>query len=291
MPDAGIIYAMQRHFVHSSLFFWLALCLTISACLPGAPVAPTQAPTRTRIPYTVTPVLHAVTASPTLTRTPLATLIPSRTPTLTPDIDATARAFFDTTPTLDNLDEQAVLQELRALALPTEGQLAWHSPAAVSLSLKNYNETVFSGTAEEKEFANFILKVEITWTSRTGLAGCGVILRSETPLASGRQYQFSTLRLSGAPAWDLEFFDNGSLVPALSAEIRYDRTIQIEQGATNIYYLMARGSELTAIANQKKLGTAPLARLTKGQIGWVGFQESGQTTCVFANAWVWQLPD
>ena len=222
------------------------------------------------------------------THTPLPTLIPTRTATSTMDVDATARAFFASTPSPSASEEQ-IKKELADLGLPFEGRLAWYMPAPVEISLKNYNETKFSAAAQDLVFTDFVLKVSIGWDSKTGLAGCGIILRADTPLGTGSQYQFSTLRLAGAPAWDLEFFTNGKLVPNLSMPVQYTKAIDIEQGATNTYYLLVQGKELTVLANGSRLGTVALSAREEGLTGLMGFQESGETTCSFSQFWIWDL--
>lgn len=272
--------------------FWgrcFFVCLFIlTACSPFPNPSPSPLPpTRTRIPFTVTPPDRSIEPTFLATRTPLATLIPTRTPTGTVDVAATAGAFFQTS---EPVDDDQIKKELAALGLPLEGSLAWYDPGPIEITLKNYNETKYSAAAQDLILTDFILRVAIGWSSKTGLAGCGIILRADPPLGTGKQYQFSTLRLAGAPAWDLEYFSNGQLVPERSLEVQYTKLIDIEQGATNLYHLMVQGKELTVFANGTRLGTFSLSDQEKGLAGVMGFQESGETTCLFSQLWIWEIP-
>ncbi len=280
---------VRRKLVLSFLALGLLVCLSmfIAACAAATPTNTPVPPTRTRLPATPTPRKPTVTPTATQTRTPLPTLIPTRTATSTIDVAATANAFFLANAAVSNAE---IKKELTALGLPTAGNLAWYSFDPAELLLKNYNQTVLSGAAKNLEFDNFILKFEITWNSRSGLAGCGVIFRSAAPLATGAQYQFTVVRISGAPAWDLEYWDKGTSISHLFGAVQYDKAINVDQGATNVYYIMANGKNLEIYANQKKLGSVSDTRLAKGMLGWFGIQESGETSCVFNRAWVWELP-
>ncbi len=203
-------------------------------------------------------------------------------------MDATAKAFLGGDSILDS---DKLKKELAGLGLPNTGALAWYSVEPSEVLLTKYNETQFIGAAKNLEFANFILKVDVTWNSKSGLAGCGIILRATPPLSTGPQYQFSALRLSGAPAWDMEYWNNGAYVASITGEVKYNKVISQSQGATNTYHLLVNKDKLAVIANGTKLGEYTYDKQSKGIIGWFGFQESGETSCVFKNAWIWQLPD
>mgnify|MGYP001583637227 CR=1 FL=1 len=62
-----------------------------------------------------------------------------------------------------------------------------------------------------------------------------------------------------------------------------------ESGGTNRITIIAQGDKLTAYANGDKLGSAVDRRLTEGTVAFLAWQESGETTCTFSNAWLWVL--
>ncbi len=179
--------------------------------------------------------------------------------------------------------------ELEALGLATEGQLAWIGKEDQTISVSSYGESLYEYAADQKVYNNFILKVDIQWDSKSGLAGCGIIFRSGGKIENGPQYKLMLMRLSGAPAWDIEHWDNNDFVSNAMGEVKFNNAMDITAGATNKFYLLADKDKLSVYANGKRMGTTSSTALTEGKIAWLTWQESGETTCSFKNAWVWQL--
>jgi hypothetical protein len=46
---------------------------------------------------------------------------------------------------------------------------------------------------------------------------------------------------------------------------------------------------LTVYANDTKLGQMDMTKRTSGEIRFMAWQESMQTTCTFKNGWIWAL--
>lgn len=275
-----------------SILFILLASMLLTACSTPTTAAPTNTPepTNTLVP-TNTPIPPTETSTPTETptNTPVPTETPTPTPTKTPTPDYNATKTVVAKATQDALTAE-IKAELETLGLPTEGQLAWAGTEDQTISVSSYWESQYDLAADGKIFENFILKVDVQWDSKSGLAGCGVIFRADGKIENGKQYQLLMMRLSGAPAWDIEYYDNGKFVSNAMGEVKYNSVMDITGGATNTFYLLADKDKLSVYANGKRMGTTSSTTLTKGKIAWLTWQESGETTCSFKNAWVWQLP-
>ena len=275
-----------------TLISFLALGVVFgSGCAPtGGPASPTHTaalqPADTPQPRdtpepTNTPV-------PTNTATPAPTDTPEPTHTNTPDSSATA-AYLSTQAA------EAVLPEidgnLQMAGLSTDtGSLLWVQDGIVPLSLNSFGEILYSPFEGDPEGSDFALYTEIAWVSSSGLAGCGLIFRSEPDFEAGPQYILETLRLSGLPAWDIIYFENGAIEKNVTGDLATG-AIDQDQGATNKLLLIAEEEKFTVFVNDRRIGSYfdyVTSRLD-GLFAFLAYQESGETTCTFDNSWVWSL--
>ncbi len=264
--------------------------VVVFACRLAAP-APTStspppsdtvpAPSETPLP---TP---SNTPEPIPTGTPEPSPTPSRTHTATPDLAATA-AFESTQAEAEILEQVGAV--LQGYGISTdEGRLGWFGIEPMELAVQNFGTIIYEPVAEMQAFDDILLNVDITWDSSSGLAGCGVIFRSEPDLRDGEQYMLRTLRLSGLPAWSVEHWDFGEIVTTLRVEP--NAAILIGPGSVNNFVLLLDGSTLTLYANGVRLTGLTVNRRAAGRIAFLAWQESGVTTCLFENAWIWELGD
>ncbi|MFZ6029712.1 MAG: hypothetical protein ACOYYS_18515 [Chloroflexota bacterium] len=264
---------------------------TLAACTPAEPTAtPTLPPTATPVPTD--------TATPTETPTPTDTATPTETPTSTPTDtpvptetpDKKATAAVKATATAEAVLAQ-ILEDLAPYELTVEeGSLAWYSEDVTEVSLSSYNSYNFKDLDPKMKLANFIIKFDVTWNSTGGLAGCGLFFRAENDITKGDSYRFATLRFSGAPAWDLEYWSNGRSDHFVSGEVKFSNLIDLAQGSTNAYIIKMDGDEITVYANGGRMGTFNSSKRLDGKLAYMALQESGETTCTFSNTWVWELP-
>ncbi len=265
--------------------------LLLSACSAQPTPAATAAPTNTALPPTETPVpptdTPVPTDTPTITPTPTNTPLPTNTPTATPNRAATKTASANAT---QEALTAKIKGELQALNLPTEGKLVWMAQDDNILTVTQYGQEGYMDVADEKVFDNFVLKVEVDWESKSGIAGCGIIFRADKSIRDGEQYKFYLMRLSGAPAWDIEYWDNGEPMANLMGKVRYSNLMNILEGQTNTYYLAADKENISVYANGDRMGYTTFSRLSEGKFAWFVWQESGSTTCTYKNAWIWELP-
>lgn len=265
---------------------WAAVILLIlltSAC--GTNTAEPQIPTLA--PPTVVPPEPTDTPLPTPTDTPAPTETPI--PTSTPDFAATAAV--EATQAAEAIIEE-IDAELQKINHSTEqGNFAWAGDAPEEIVLDSYSEALFQPFAGNTQYSNFVLHVNITWESTLGFAGCGIYFRSDENLEDGAHYEFLTMRLSGMPAWDVEYWKYNEWQATLTGDVKFNNVIDYDDGHTNEYVLIAEDALLTVYANDVRLGAVSISTLSKGRFAFTAFQDSGETTCSFSDVWVWDLTD
>lgn len=262
----------------------VTIFLALAGCQAGAqptPVTPTPEPTSTGTPV---PPTFTPTATSTQTPTVTATVTPTRTET--PDRNATSTAIA--LATWDALSAQA-RTELESLGLPTNGELAWFEDEPALYSLEDYATYIIDPVADGKYFKDFIMHVEIAWSTSSGLAGCGIAFRMVPPVYDGQAYHFQTLRLAGAPAFAFEYWKNNYREAFLTGDYKFHDAIDVKNQSTNVYDIHVQGDNMNAYANGKKIGYATYTKLPEGLIGLMAMQESGDTTCMFDKMWIWEL--
>jgi hypothetical protein len=262
---------------HRIALAWLAApALACTLALPGAPGAD---PTATAIPATAAFTAAPPTASPTAP--PTETPAPTETATAIPvNRAATQRAEAEAA------QIAAIAPDLERYGLtPEEGGLGWASDP-VTIELEEYGEVQAVIDHPTLLVSDFVLQADITWTSTSGLAGCGFLFRHDELAAS--QYQFLAFRLSGAPVWVLWVYEDG-LFAFDAAGYRDTPALDVRQGSTNRVALIGRGDRFTVFVNGEDAGSASYNGPEDGATGLLARHESGDTTCTFENAWMWIL--
>jgi len=228
----------MKRFSYSVLLF--VLLLTACNMASAEPTA-----TATSIPPTDTPVPP--------TSTPLPTDTPTQTPTSTPDAAATAAAQ-------STQAASGVLAELDKLLSDSEvaykdGHLIWQQtePIAIEMQGPSGDAAATLEIDENPTAGNFIFKSDVTWEA-SGWMFCGAILRSESNIAVGKQYQFYFLRFSGLPIWYLDVFDNGSDYLGTVSKEQYANVIDMSNGATNQFVVVAENEKFTVYFNGDRQG-------------------------------------
>ena len=266
--------------------FVLPLVVLMAGCAAGeSQPTPTVEPPPTNTP------LPTHTVPPTLTPTPEPTSTPTPTHTSTPDLTATAAV--EATQTIAAVIEEIDV-ELQDIGYSTEeGSLAWVSEGPEEITITSYDSHDWIALAAGRNFSDFVLKADVTWESTGGLAVCGFWFRGESDHEDAPHYKFLTIRFSGLPLWDVEYWKYNAWVSTISPGGRTISSPHIDQdqGSTNTYILAAEGSLLTVYANGHRLGQVTISTLKEGVITYYTWQESGETTCTFDNAWVWDLSE
>ncbi len=254
-----------------------------------------------RFPYFVSFVLMFILAcgilpgySPTATVTPKPTFTPTSPPTETPTLvptstpNASATAEARATQTADDM-----LADLdKALGdtdIPYQnGYLAWRNDTPASIKMNGPASKLLE-IDDRLTAGNFILKSDVTWNA-TGIIICGAIFRSEEDLVEGAQYQFLFLRLSGLPAWAIEFHDFGYFKNS-PTKVKYSSALLQENDATNQFILVAQDEEFTLYINGVRQGRYfdNSKQRLDGSFAFLGIQDSGKGSCTYENSWIWSL--
>lgn len=278
---------MNKHTI--SYLVWIAGLTWLLYGCTGTSAAPIETPapippSATSVPSTATPV------PPTATSTPEPTDTPEPTATATPTPDKTATAQAEATRTAE-VFIAAIGKELETVGLSTDtGYLLWAQDEPVEIALDSYGQTLYEPFGNDQSASNFVLKTDITWESTGGLAVCGFIFRSDKNIEEGKQYQYRMLRLSGLPAWVIAFFQYGEFSKDIS-QIRTNGSINQDQGSTNKLILIAEGEMFTLYINDVRVGSFYDYSKNKldGNFAFLATHESGETTCTFADTWIWAL--
>jgi len=274
----------QENYMNRLFLILVLALLATSACRLGADPAAIAA---TAAAETVA----AASPTPPPTETPTAQPTPTSTPTLTPTTTPNATATIIAVAT-----KQAapVVEELKTLLADTDipyqnGHLAWMEKDPITITLDQPGG-LFDTVAKGTKAANFILKSDVTWRT-TGLIVCGVLFRSEKDFQNGAQYQFLYLRLSGAPGWDIEFHNFGQYKSNVTGKTRFASALDLDNGATNQFVLVAQDNKFTVFINDVRQGqfTDDSKQASDGYLAFVGLEDSGESTCSYENSWLWIL--
>ncbi|UCD97465.1 MAG: hypothetical protein JSV42_10835 [Chloroflexota bacterium] len=266
--------------------------LLLSSCSSAdGPVATAtlEMPTATMLrPQATATVRPAPTATPTNTNTPVPSATKAPTSTPTQDIQATADA--EATQMIES-SMDSIRGDLEMLGFPEDsGNLGWVQEGSETIFVEDYDSGDFKEFAEDLEAGNFILGTDVTWESSSGLAGCGLLFRSEANLDHGSHYELAFLRLSGLPAWNIIYIKDGEFQKNVTGVVTA-AAINQDQGGTNSYLLVAEEGKFTIYINEQRIGSYfdyALSRET-GKFAFTGWQESGETRCSYENSWVWLL--
>ncbi len=259
----------------------LVLLLMQIACAFGAP-----APTATPLPTETETPQPTATATATNTATPIPTNTPTPTPTRTSTPDRTATA---------QVKASATAQAQLALVLPVmekykfatdKGALADYFTKPDILTVVDYRTQVYN-FLNDKVYTDFIYHSDITWESTGGLAGCGLIFRSDGDIHAGEYYTFAIMRLQNAPEWEMYYVKDGLWK---SMGYKFVSAIDDKNGATNELVVVARGNTIQTYINGKKMTEIEYNKLSKGKVAEITWQDSGKTSCAFSDTWVWSLP-
>jgi hypothetical protein len=183
-----------------------------------------------------------------------------------------------------------VKSQLEEFGFPTDsGYLGWAQAAPESIPLATYGDYFYSPFAEHLVATDFVLRTDITWETE-GLVMCGLMFRSEPNFKTGAQYSFIYLRISGLPAWAIEYYDDGKFVSTIS-DIKFSSAINMDNGATNNLVLAAEGNKFTLFINNERVGNFYdwSEQRVDGKFAFQALQEAGPSTCTFSNTWVWIL--
>ncbi len=270
------------------LLFITALVLGACNAAPEVTeVPPTAVPTATAVPPTETAVPPTETPLPTDTPEPTATDTPE--PTATTDFAATEAA--EATAAFEALSS-TVIEQLAVYDISADsGHLAWVGGAPVEVSTTGGFQKIYEPMDEGTVYSTYVLHVNVAWDSSTGFAGCGITFNSGDDLERSKQYEFITIRVSGLPLWAVQLIEFGDFLSSATGGAKVNGAINQGAGEVNEYVLIVRKGLMGAYANTVRLSNVIISSPSEGRIGFFAWQESGETTCTFSDAWVWALDE
>jgi hypothetical protein len=247
---------------------------------------PRSLPTATYIPTRVR--RPTITPKPLVTDTPVPTEAPAIIATLPPPATPTEEAVVGIVSEIE--------ADLKKIGLSSsEGHLAWSQDQPVSLNLNTYREDKSEITGNEQVFSDFVFKADITWDSSYGWIWCGLIFRADSNIDKGAYYLlamgrgYSDIGFSLAKYYDMIYVNNDIWEGHLYDVTQASDAINITNGATNSLIIVVRGNEFVPYINGAEQELASDSNQVEGMVGFVAWQQSGETTCTFDNAWVWAL--
>jgi hypothetical protein len=260
-----------------------------SLLLSGCGMKPVVGPAETtRLPDPTTPALTDTSVPPTNTPKPTATvtLTPTPTPTrtATPDLLATIKAE-------ETAIAEAFLKRIEPDLTnygftPADGHMLWTQEEPFEITVDTYGTSLFE-RIEGPVGDNFVLQTTITWNTTGGLAGCGLFFRMSEE-DDGPSNQFEMYRLQNAPAWNISYYNRGLWERSLSNWV-YTNSINDLNDEINIVTLVVNGRNIYPYINGKKQRLVEDITLKEGQFAFSATQESGVSTCVFEDTWIWAI--
>lgn len=217
----------------------------------------------------------------------LATPSPTAAPTATLDAQATQSARATATFDAHLAGIAEALDQVGLVA--SQGHVAWAGFDPREVRTGN-GYVVFNQIAGNQDYRDFVLHSKVTWDTSRGMAGCGLIFRSEPDLANGELVAFITFRISGAPSWNVSFGQLGKLGEpnsSLTGGFKVNSAMHGDVNSTNAYVLVAMGHQLTAYANGSRLGAVTNLTRVAGRMAVLAWRESGHANCTFEDTWIW----
>lgn len=210
----------------------------------------------------------------------------------TEDAKATAESAKNIAATKKAEEHLAVINEvlLQVGHSTSTGRLAWEQSDPDTINLAVGNPGIIAEFGGDTHYANFVIHFNITWESSSSEAGCDLWFRSEQNHIHGKKYTFRTARYSGQSAWDVELWHEIQRHSIATGSFQFTSDINFDNGAVNNYILVAEGNLLTVYINGKRVSSVTVDARSEGRFSLFVWQKDGETTCTFADTWVWNLP-
>lgn len=233
-----------------------------------------------------------VSGSPTPTVEPTkppASDTPTPEPTATPNYAATQAMQATEAAAARRSEIVALLDDLGLSS--DNGEVLWIQDDDVVLEMIGGmgDDYQYLPLAEGITASDFVLKIDMRWETNSWPV-CGIAFRaSEEDFSYADFYSILFLRLSGLPAWAIEYYKRGDYTSTITQTVRYSDALNQESGAVNEIVLHAVENNFTVYINGRRQGRYPdfSNRLQEGSFAVIGTHDGGETTCTFSNGWIW----
>lgn len=182
-----------------------------------------------------------------------------------------------------------ILAELPAYGVdPSHGEVGWIHPP-VTLDIEGFEQFAYANQFLATVATDFVVAADITWNTRFGTSGCGVVLRSDGNEDALNQYLvIATRGANGHVIFML--MQAGEVVEYDDLYARgLDPKFTSANDTTNRLAVVGRGTTFSIYTNGTLLGHVEDDHYDRGFVALVALNQSGTTTCQFANTWLWRI--
>lgn len=158
-----------------------------------------------------------------------------------------------------------IIAELPQYGLdPSQGRAAWVQ-GPIKLEIDGYQQSTYGNDRMEVTAADFALAADVTWDTQYGSSGCGFMFRSNGDKEKINQYMVIATRFGGGHVIFTALAD-GEIANVHDFYAKSeDKSFAWENGSTNRFAIVARGTLIEIYSNYVKIGevdtTQPPSRL------------------------------
>lgn len=158
-----------------------------------------------------------------------------------------------------------IIAELPQYGLdPSQGRAAWVQ-GPIKLEIDGYQQSTYGNDRMEVTAADFALAADVTWDTQYGSSGCGFMFRSNGDKEKINQYMVIATRFGGGHVIFTALAD-GEIANVHDFYAKSeDKSFAWENGSTNRFAIVARGTLIEIFSNYVKIGevdtTQPPSRL------------------------------
>ncbi len=229
----------------------------------------------TRLAEAITGTSNANSTATTRAQTPTPAPTATPLPTFTPDAAATAAVEATLTPIREALSSYGID--------PNQGYLGWASDPK-TIELDHYLATAYDEQFLFVATRNFVVQADVTWTTRTGLAGCGYIFRADQ---DKNAYALGIAR--GAEGVALFNLVRQGKVANDKWQSEYAPATNWQNGDTNRLAIVAQENTFNLYVNGQFTMQVVDNEFPGGAVAFAALSESGTSICTYTNGWLWIL--
>jgi hypothetical protein len=180
-----------------------------------------------------------------------------------------------------------ILSELAAYGVdPSQGQVAWIHPPA-RLDVTGFEQFDYINEFLATVARDFVVSADITWNTRFGESGCGLVLRTDGNQDALSQYLVIATRAANGHVFFARM-DAGELELVKDMYARgIDPAFTSANDTTNRLTVVARGPLFTIYTNGTQVGQFEDDTYDRGFVALTALNRSGRTQCQFDNTWLW----
>ena len=170
----------------------------------------------------------------------------------------------------------------------SQGEIAWVHPPA-NLDVEGFEQYAYVNQFISTVAGDFVVSTDITWNTRFGTSGCGLVLRTDGNEEALDQYLVIATRGANGHVFFAPMIDGEVVEDRI--EDMYARGIDplfsSANDTTNRLTVVGRGTQFDVYTNGTLVGQVSDDLYQRGFIALVALNQSGRTVCQFDNTWLW----